>query len=117
MVGFMAGSSVTVTVCVPVVVSPDEFVAVYVMIVVPVGNTKLSHCLFGSCGVGHEKVGTPVRVIFTVPQSSSAVATPNSSSRVAVQLLVVAVTFGGTCRVGGVVSVPVTVTVCVQDAD
>jgi hypothetical protein len=87
------------------------------MIVVPVGKTKLSHCLLGSCGVGHAKVGTPVREMFTVPQSSSAVATPNSSSRVTVQVLVVVDIFGGTVSVGGVVSVPVTVTVCVQDAD
>jgi hypothetical protein len=39
----MAGDSVTVTVCVAVVVRPEEFVAVYVIIVVPVGKTKLSH--------------------------------------------------------------------------
>jgi hypothetical protein len=42
-VGGIAGSSVTVTVCVAVEVRPDEFVAVYVIIVVPVGKTKLSH--------------------------------------------------------------------------
>jgi hypothetical protein len=56
-------------------------------------------------------------VIETVPQSSSAVATPNSSSNVAVQVLVVAETSGGTLSVGGVVSVPFTVIVWVQDAD
>jgi hypothetical protein len=56
-------------------------------------------------------------VIETVPQSSSAVATPNSSSNVAVQVLVVAETSGGTVSVGGVVSVPFTVIVWVQDAD
>jgi len=87
------------------------------MMVVPVGNTKLSHRRFGSDGVGQAKVGTPLRVIETVPQSSSAVATPNSSSNVAVQELVVAETSGGTCSVGGVVSVPITVIVWVQDAD
>ena len=87
------------------------------MIVVPVGKTKLSQVLPGLPGVGHGTCGIPVRVMFTVPQSSLAVATPNSSSRVAEQVLVVADTFGGTFSVGGVVSVPVTVTVCVQDAD
>jgi hypothetical protein len=117
MVGGIAGSSVTATLCVPVVINPEEFVAVYVMIVVPVGKTKLSHVWFGFCGVGQAICGIPVRLIDTAdPQSGSeAVATPNSSSRVAVQELVVADTLGGTFRIGGVVSVPVTVTVCVHE--
>lgn len=42
-VGGTAGDSVTVTVCVATEVRPEAFVAVYVMIVVPVGKTKLGH--------------------------------------------------------------------------
>ena len=88
------------------------------MIVVPVGKTKLSHCLFGSVGVGQANVGTPVRLIDTVPQLSLAVATPSSSSSVAVHELVVAETSGGTFRVGGTLSAldDVIVMVCVHDA-
>ena len=88
------------------------------MIVVPVGKTKLSHRLFGSLGVGQANVGTPVRLIDTLPQLSSAVATPSSSSSVAVHELVVADTSGGTCRVGGTLSAPddVIVIVCVHEA-
>src|SRR5688572_4234539 len=71
------------------------------MVVVPVGKTKFA--------------GTPVRVMFTAgEQSSSADATPSSSSRVAVHDGVVVVTFAGTWSVGAVVSVPLTWTVCVQ---
>ena len=86
--------------------------------VVPVGNTKLSHRRFGSDGVGHAIVGTPLRVMETVPQSSSAVAVPSSSSNVAVHVLVVAETSGGTCRVGGTLSAldDVIVIACVHDA-
>ena len=46
---------------------------------------------------------------------SEAFATPNSSSSVTEHELVLTEIFGGTTRTGGVVSVPVTVTVCVQD--
>lgn len=97
---------------------PAASVAVYVTIVVPVGKTKLSHRRFGSWGVGHANVGTPERLIDTVPQLSEAVATPSSSSSVAVHELVVAVTSGGTLRVGGVLSAPDDVIVidCAQEA-
>src|ERR1043166_686937 len=75
-VGMMLGLSFTLTVCVPVVVLPAESVAVYVTIVVPVGNTKLSHVRFGSPGAGHATLGMPVRLMFTEElQLSSAVAT------------------------------------------
>src|SRR6476619_8527011 len=86
--------------------------------VVPVGKTKLSHRLFGSVGVGQANVGTPVRLMDTWPQLSSAVATPSSSSSVAVQEPVVAETSGGTCRVGGTLSAldDVIVIACVHDA-
>src|SRR5438094_5497847 len=87
------------------------------MMVVPVGNTKLSQVRFGSDGVGQATLGTPVLVMFTEEvQLSSAVATPSSSSRVAVQVLVVAFTSGGTCNVGGVLSTAFTVMVCVHEA-
>ena len=86
--------------------------------VVPVGNTKLSHRLPGSDGVGQANVGTPERVIVTVPQLSLAVATPSSSSSNAEHELVVAETLGGTLSVGGTLSAPdeVIVIVCEQDA-
>src|SRR6266436_9000028 len=87
------------------------------MIVVPVGKTKLSHCLLGSVGVGQANVGTPVRVMFTEEvQLSVAVATPSSSSSVAVQLLVVAFTSGGTVSAGASVSTALTWIFCVQEA-
>jgi hypothetical protein len=47
-------------------------------------------------------------------QLSSAVATPSSSSRVAVHDEVVTLTLAGTLMVGAMVSVPVTVIVCWQ---
>src|SRR6266498_221588 len=78
------------------------------MVVVPVGKTKFA--------------GTPVRVMVTEPPQapvSVALATPSSSSRVAVHDDVVTLTFGGTVSTGGVVSLPdpaITVTFCVQDA-
>ena len=56
----------------------------------------------------------PVREIETAdpPQSGSlAVATPSSSSRSTEHVLVVTEIFGGASNSGGVVSVPVTVTV------
>ena len=86
--------------------------------VVPVGKTKLSHCLPGFPGIGHGKVGTPERLMDAEPQLSSAVATPNSSSSVAVQELVVVLTFGGTLSVGDTLSAPddVIVIVCVHAA-
>ena len=85
---------------------------------VPTGKTKLSHILVGLPGIGHEKVGTPVRVIVAIPQLSEAVATPSSSSSVAVHEVVVALTSAGMFSVGGVVSVPadVIVMICVQEA-
>src|SRR5438045_459044 len=87
------------------------------MMVVPVGNTKLSHRLLGSDGVGQAIVGIPVRVMFTEDvQLSVAVATPSSSSSVAEQLLVVAFTSGGTVSVGGEISTALTWIFCVQEA-
>jgi hypothetical protein len=60
---------------------PAESVAVYVMMVVPVGKMKLSQVRFGSPGTGHGTLGTPVREMFTEElQLSSAVATNSSSS-------------------------------------
>lgn len=61
----------------------------------------------------------PVREIETAPpqSGSSAVATPNSSSNSTEHELVLTEILGGADRMGGVVSVPVTVTVCVQLAD
>ncbi len=91
------------------------------MVVSPVGKIKLSHLLFGSDGVGHAKVGTPVRVIVTDDAQllSVAVATPSSSSSSIEHELVKTDTSGGACSTGGVVSEPaptVTVILCVQDA-
>jgi hypothetical protein len=59
-----------------------------------------------------------VRLIDTLPQLSLAVATPSSSSSVAVHELVVAETSGGTFRVGATLSAPedVIVIVWTQDA-
>src|ERR1051325_2064837 len=85
------------------------------MIVVPVGNTKLSHIRVGLPGIGQLTIGIPVRVMFTVPQLVFAEATPSSSSSRAEQEFVVTDTLGGTVSVGGELSVPVTVTVCGQD--
>jgi hypothetical protein len=83
-------------------------VAVYRIVVVPVGKTK-----FG---------GTPVRVIVTEPPqdpASVADAVPSSSSSVAKHVAVVTLRFAGTVSTGGVVSPllgTVTVTFCVHDA-
>ena len=99
---------------------PDESVAVYVTTVVPVGKTKLSHVRFGSPGTGHATLGIPVRAIVTLePHAplSSAVATNSSSSSKTEHELVLVTMFAGTCSVGGVVSLPITVMICVQDAE
>jgi hypothetical protein len=88
--GVIAGLSLTVTVCVPVVELPDASVAVYVITVVPVGNRKFA--------------GTPVREILTAEQLSVADATPSSSSSTTEHELVDVTIGPGTLSVGGVLS-------------
>ena len=95
-VGGIAGLSSTVTVCVFTVVFPDASLAVYVMIVTPVGKMKFA--------------GTPVREMLTAEQVSDAVAMPSSSSSTTEQELVVVFIGPGTSRVGGVVSPAAAVT-------
>ena len=99
---------------------PDASVAVYVTMVVPVGKTKLSQVRFGSPGTGQGTLGIPVRLIVTVepqlPPLSSAVATNCSSSSKIEHWLVLVTMFGGVVSVGAVVSLPITVMICVQDA-
>src|ERR1043165_1102516 len=61
--------------------------------------------------------GTPVRLTFTFPQSSVAVAVPSSLSPTTwPHESVLTVTLGGTFSVGGLVALPITVMDCVHDA-
>jgi hypothetical protein len=97
--------SVSVTVWVAVDVFPSASIAVYVMVVIPFGKTF--------------PVGTPLRVMVTAEQLSTAVALPRFASLTNFSQLVApgpveTVTAAGAVITGGVSSV--TVTVCVAVA-
>src|ERR1044071_1881405 len=92
-------ASLTVMVCVPIVMLPDASVAFHVMVVVPTGYGALS---------GWLSLRVPVTV--TPGQLSLAVAVPGLTLALHELGGALTVWFGGTLKVGGVLSV--TVTLC-----
>src|ERR1041384_2047067 len=100
--------STTVTCCVAVAVLPAASVAFHVTVVVPMGKKF--------------PAGTPVRETETEQPPSSASARPKVASltttpHVAPSAPVDTLTSGGAVMVGGVVSLLLTVTVCVHEAE